>query len=307
MEILRAGIAFARARGLTEMTDLLTAATLDALVDGGEHEQALELATELDGTFEASGSVFDLLEVRAAQARVLSLRGQAAQVADWLDWLETSTREAGSADNIVQGLGAALARAALGQNEQAAALLTEIETTPGSRESVNYAAFLLGMVRIALALGNRELAERLAAGVEPSTSYHEHALATVNAASPRPAATTRPPHRGTPTPPNAGSASASSPSRRSRSSARAAACSHSHDQATPTQSSARPARSSSDSAQPPHSPRQTRSSSRRPRSAPRGSGRSARADSPAALCSAAAPYAHPNCFRLIPSFQIFVR
>ena len=38
------------------------------------------------------------------------------------------------------------------------------------------------MVRTALAVGNLELAQRLVAGVEPRTPYHEQALTTVNAA-----------------------------------------------------------------------------------------------------------------------------
>ena len=38
----------------------------------------------------------DLVVARAAQARILTLRGQAAQVVDTLDWLETTSREAGT-------------------------------------------------------------------------------------------------------------------------------------------------------------------------------------------------------------------
>ncbi len=47
LEVQRAGIAFAQARGLTGMTRRLTANTLDPLVESGEHEQALALAAEL--------------------------------------------------------------------------------------------------------------------------------------------------------------------------------------------------------------------------------------------------------------------
>ena len=65
LEVLRAGIAFAQARGLTEMADVLTASTLDALVETGEHEQALALASELAARYEASGNVLDLTTVRS--------------------------------------------------------------------------------------------------------------------------------------------------------------------------------------------------------------------------------------------------
>ena len=93
------------------------------------------------------------------QARILTLRGQAAQVADTLDWLETTIRKIGNADYIVGGLAAAaIARAALGQHDHAAALLAEIEANPGSRESPNYALCLPAMVRTALTIDNPELA-----------------------------------------------------------------------------------------------------------------------------------------------------
>ena len=68
------------------------------------------------------------------KAQILAVRGQAAEVADTLDWLETTIRESGSSQHIVFGLGSvALARAALGQNDRAAALLAEIEANPGAR------------------------------------------------------------------------------------------------------------------------------------------------------------------------------
>ena len=124
LEVLRAGIAFAQARGLTESADVLMANTLGVLVETGEYEQALALASELAARYEASGNVLDLTMTRAEQATVLTLRGQAAQVADMLDWLETTTREAGGAEYFVANLStAAFARAALGQHDRAAALL----------------------------------------------------------------------------------------------------------------------------------------------------------------------------------------
>ena len=91
---------------------------------------------------EASGDVFDLSAVRAVQARILTLRGQAAEVADMLDWLEATaseTREPGRHRR------AALARAAFAPRRRSAKtrpprLLAEIEAIPGSRENQNYAA-----------------------------------------------------------------------------------------------------------------------------------------------------------------------
>ena len=183
LDVLRAGIAFAQARGLTEVAEALTANTVGTLVETGEHEQALTRASSLADQAEASGNLLDLTSLRAVQAQILTLCGQATQVADTLDWLEATSRETGSTDYIIQGLGsAAFARAALGQHDRAAGLLTEIDSTPGGRENGNYAAYLPGMVRTALAIAPLELAQRLVADVEPLTPYHEHALTAVNAA-----------------------------------------------------------------------------------------------------------------------------
>ena len=47
LDVLQAGIAFARARGLTEIAEAAHANMLDLLVETGEPEQALDLAAEL--------------------------------------------------------------------------------------------------------------------------------------------------------------------------------------------------------------------------------------------------------------------
>ena len=183
LEVLRAGIAFAKARGLTGELDFMAMGSVQALVETGEHGRALDLATELAAQAEASGNTFDLAAVRAVQALILILRGDAAQVADTLDWLESTTRDVAQADYTLCNLTAAgLARAALGQYDQAAALLDEIDATEGARENANYASNLPAMVRTALTIGNPGLARRLVAGVEPRTPYQEHALTAVNAA-----------------------------------------------------------------------------------------------------------------------------
>jgi hypothetical protein len=65
---------------------------------------------------------------------VLTLRGQAAQSGDWLDWLETTSRETAATEITVAGLGsAAAARAALEQHDAAATLLTEVDSAPDGR------------------------------------------------------------------------------------------------------------------------------------------------------------------------------
>ena len=60
LELLQAGIAFAEARGLTEVADMLRSNSVEALVETGEHEQALALAGELAAELEAGGGALDL-------------------------------------------------------------------------------------------------------------------------------------------------------------------------------------------------------------------------------------------------------
>ena len=101
-----------------------------------KHDEALALAAEMAPRLEASGDVFDLIGVRAVQARIFALRGQGAQVVEWLDWLEAVRPGTGDPQDVVLGLGsAALVRAGLGQDEAAAALLAELESYPGARDN----------------------------------------------------------------------------------------------------------------------------------------------------------------------------
>jgi hypothetical protein len=75
-----------------------------------------------------------------------------------------------------------LVRSALGEGSAVAALLEEIDTTPGIGDNQNYPAHLPAMVRTALVLGDPGLAGRLAGRVDPRGPYAEHALAAANAA-----------------------------------------------------------------------------------------------------------------------------
>jgi tetratricopeptide (TPR) repeat protein len=183
LAVFREGIAFAGARGLTEMRESMIAGSADVLIDTGEHEEALQIAAGVVPRLEASGDVLDLVEIRAAQARICALRGQASEIAEMLEWLESSARETEDPQLVVVGLGSvALVRAKLEQNEAVAALLNEVETYPGARDNPYYPALLPAMMRTGLKVGEPALAERLVADYEPPYPYAEHALAAANAA-----------------------------------------------------------------------------------------------------------------------------
>jgi class 3 adenylate cyclase/tetratricopeptide (TPR) repeat protein len=183
LKVQSTGITFAGARGLAGMESRITATGLPMLIDTGEFDRVLDIGARMAARSEAERDVKGLIELLVTEIRVRVLRGEAAGVADRLDWLEAIVRETQDPQDLVGGLGsAALARAALSQTEVALALLAEVEATAGARETAYYMPVLGGMVRLALAAGDREIAERLVHGIAPVNPYSEHALVAARAA-----------------------------------------------------------------------------------------------------------------------------
>ncbi len=182
LSILREGIEFSERHGIAEFAVALSAASLSQLEEAGEWDRALELAESIERDAEATGDVADLLQVRWVQTRILAARGEVARAAGFALWLEAAARASGGVEDISAGFtAAAVAHLAAGDPARAVALLAEIDRTPHIRESPSYPPYLGDMVRVAVAAGDRELAERLARGVEPVYPYHEHALAGARA------------------------------------------------------------------------------------------------------------------------------
>jgi class 3 adenylate cyclase/tetratricopeptide (TPR) repeat protein len=182
LQVWREGIAFAKSRGLTEMVDAIETSSLQALFSAGMFDEAISLADSLTQRL-GSLAVFDLIHVRAVTARILAITGEAEQATPWLDWLESTARASVDPQHIVFGLAAAIeARAGLGDTAAAATLLTELEATPESRSPINYADHLPAMVRTALTIGQRPLAERLLTGVGSRWPYETHSLLAATAA-----------------------------------------------------------------------------------------------------------------------------
>ncbi|MDX6523470.1 MAG: hypothetical protein QOI17_983 [Gaiellales bacterium] len=178
---LRAGMAYGAARGLTEIADIATASTLSLLFDTGQHDEALTLAGTL--TERVNDDQITLCEVRAVEARIYALRGEATQAADYLDWLEITSRDAGIGQILALGLGAAaITHTALGDAIHAARLLRELAATPDSRDNYYYAALLPELVRTAITLGQPSVAESLTSDYRPRMPYAHHAQAAAIAA-----------------------------------------------------------------------------------------------------------------------------
>ena len=79
------------------------------------------------------------VNARAAQGRILTLRGQAPQVAGSLDWLESTARGVGAPEYAVIGLAAAaLARAAAGRKQSRDGAARRGSRDAGAREIQYY-------------------------------------------------------------------------------------------------------------------------------------------------------------------------
>ncbi len=178
---LATGVAYATARGLTEMAEWATTSTLSPRFDTGEPDAALTLAGDLTQRFQSDQAT--LVEVRSVEARIHTLRGQPALAADYLEWLETTSRDTAAAEILVVGLGsAAITHAGLGNVTHAIALLSELAAKPDSRGNSMYAAYLPALVRTAVGLDEHGTAQSLAVDYRPHTPYAQHALVTATAA-----------------------------------------------------------------------------------------------------------------------------
>jgi class 3 adenylate cyclase/tetratricopeptide (TPR) repeat protein len=183
LEEVREGIAYAKARGLTEVLEGLVANTLGPLMLAGEFDQVLDAVAQLAPNLEATGNVGDLADIRGCLVQILAVRGERTRIGDLLDWLEPAVRLTGDPQQISGVLVVcAFARAELGQSEVAAGLLAEIESWAGARDNPNYLEMLPLMVRTAHAVGRPELAERLVAGIVPRYPMGEHAVVAATAA-----------------------------------------------------------------------------------------------------------------------------
>ncbi len=176
------GITFCEQRGLASQAETMEADCPGLLVELGRPEEALERAGALAAAVEASGATWVLSWVRALELATHLARGEAEGASGIADWLVESARTQVQTDVTVEVLApVAAARLATAEPEQARALLTEIEQTPGVRDVPYYSRQLGAMLRVALAAGDADLAERLAGGIEPRFPLREHALCTSRA------------------------------------------------------------------------------------------------------------------------------
>jgi class 3 adenylate cyclase len=183
LEVYLEGIAFDRARGLTALAVWCEGSSLDVRWDGGDVDGALDAARRVADAAEEADVVPPLITARAFLARGHSSRGETEESFEFLDWLEATARETGVPEVFTIGASAAaIAWASLQRPDRAAALLRELAATPRIRTAGTFSAWLPSLVRTALAIDDRDAAERLASMLEPTYPYAQHSHVAVLAA-----------------------------------------------------------------------------------------------------------------------------
>ncbi len=169
-------IAFCERRGITELALQSRATRLSLLAELGETEEPLAEAGLLADRLEAAGDIA-YLGPRALQVRLLAEHG-APESAPYLDSLLAASRDLRPGPVSVL---AAAAQLLLAQQrpEQARAVVREVDQLVADQDDL--ASELPCLVRVALALGDPEIAQRLVARAEPMNPSSDHAIASSQA------------------------------------------------------------------------------------------------------------------------------
>jgi class 3 adenylate cyclase len=172
----------ARRRGEIDLEAELRGVIVWACQAGGDWDRVLEEAAAMDPLL-GTPVVRDPWTwgvVRSLRTLVLVERGLAREGATFLDWLEERARERPS-DGAACSIAAAATRMALGDRVRALEILSLGEATLRGKGGYWLAWLLPDAVRLALAAGDRTLAEGLAGSLEPVQPIARHALVAAQA------------------------------------------------------------------------------------------------------------------------------
>jgi tetratricopeptide (TPR) repeat protein len=182
LAICAEGLDVARRRGAVDLEAELRTVIVWACHAGGDWDRVLDEATAIDSLLETPvvRDPWSLGVVRSLRALVLVERGCAQEGATLLDWLEQRARERPT-DGAACSIAAAAARMTRGDPVRALEFLSLGEAALRGKGGYWLAWLLPDGVRIALAAGDRSLAERLAGSLEPLQPIARHALVAAQA------------------------------------------------------------------------------------------------------------------------------
>ena len=178
LQLVREGIGIARRRGHAAARHS-TASALDFMLDLGLWDELIEDGNAL--LAEVGEDPWEALFARQTLAVVHLARGEEPLAAPHLLGLLERAREFGELQMIMPALWVtALART--NDDQQAGILyLEELERLSGLRDAFNFPNYLPRVVRLAVALGEGELAQLIRTGVDPITPLHQNALSAADA------------------------------------------------------------------------------------------------------------------------------
>ncbi len=168
------GEAFATARGLTELAQLVATGRCGVLLELGRLDEALSQTQRLAPALRESGNLISLCELRASQARALAEQGRNARA----EAEEALKLARDSQDRLLlafAGAAAAPALLAAGSSATARALIDEIAAAD-NHQNPEYGLLLPTLTRAAAQAGEPDLVARLADDVPDTLPIQQHAL-----------------------------------------------------------------------------------------------------------------------------------
>jgi class 3 adenylate cyclase/tetratricopeptide (TPR) repeat protein len=177
------GLDFARRRGAVDNEIHLRTSIGWASECVGDWDKVLDDAAELQPLVDAAGDWWHRIYVRLFPLLILVEMGRAPEAVDELEWLEAEAMDVDDGRWTFAGvsIAAAAARMALGDSERALCHLASSEAAFRSPGGFWSADLLPRAVRVALAGGDRGLAEQLAASFEPLQPLSRHAIVAAEA------------------------------------------------------------------------------------------------------------------------------
>jgi len=180
------GAVFARRRGAVDTEAENQGVIVWASQGAGDWDRVLDEAVALEPLFDAGGPLSSYWihrdYVRLFRTLVLVERGRVSETVKIADWLEKRTIPGESLVSAGVCIAAAAARMALGDSVRALDLLARGDAALRGAGGFWFASLLPHAVRIALTAGDRDLAERLAASLEPPLQpLSEHATVAAKA------------------------------------------------------------------------------------------------------------------------------
>ena len=163
---------FSRRRNIASAGHVIEGNLVDMLADSGRMNDALAMALRHVAEADESGDRFDASDAAAWVAYLLGERGDLVGASEHGEKAVEFGLTAESIDLIVGLARVAHAWLACGEMERARELIQAIEARPGVRDGLFHNVWVPVMVRVAIGVGDRDLAGQIIDGLEPTYPLH---------------------------------------------------------------------------------------------------------------------------------------